>query len=340
MAKLLIAGGAGFIGSNFVHLALDRWPDDDVVVLDALTYAGNLENLADIADDPRFTFVRGDICDEDVVREAMAGCSRAVNFAAETHVDRSILDPGAFIRTDVEGTRVLLEAARDLGVERYLQVSTDEVYGDVEAPARSSEDDSLRPRSPYSASKAGGDLMVGAYRATFGVPALITRGSNTYGPYQYPEKLISLFVTNALEGEPLPIYGDGQQMRDWLYVTDHCTGIATVLDRGTVGEVYNLGAENERPNLEVIEKIVELTGCDRDLLRHVPDRPGHDRRYALDSSKARALGWKPEVSFDGGMDSTVRWYREHEAWWRPIKSGEFREYYQQQYAQRLQAAPS
>lgn len=340
MAKLLIAGGAGFIGSNFVHLALERWLDDEVVVLDALTYAGKLENLADIADDPRFTFVQGDICDAEVVRGAMAGCSRVVNFAAETHVDRSILDPGAFIRTDVEGTRVLLEAARDLGVERYLQVSTDEVYGDVEAPARSSEGDPLRPRSPYSASKAGGDLMVGAYRATFEVPTLITRGSNTYGPYQYPEKLISLFVTNALEGEPLPIYGDGQQMRDWLYVTDHCKGIATVLDRGTVGEVYNLGAENERPNLEVIEKIVELTGCDRSLLRHVPDRPGHDRRYALDSSKARELGWKPEVSFDAGMDSTVRWYREHEAWWRPIKSGEFREYYQQQYAQRLQAAGS
>jgi dTDP-glucose 4,6-dehydratase len=336
--SLFVAGGAGFIGSNFVHRALERWPDDAIVVYDALTYAGNLQNLADVIEDQRVSFVRGDICDAEAVLTAMQGCTRVVNFAAETHVDRSILDPGGFIRTDVEGTRVLLEAARDLGVARYLQVSTDEVYGDVGAPARSSEDDPLRPRSPYSASKAGGDLMVAAYHATFGVPAIITRGSNTYGPYQYPEKLIPLFVTNAIEGLPLPIYGDGLQMRDWLYVDDHCTGIATVLDRGTPGEVYNLGAGNERPNLEVIERIVTLTGCNPDLMRHVPDRPGHDRRYALDASKAQALGWTPAVLFERGIEDTVHWYLEHESWWKPIKSGEFTQYYQRQYEARLQQA--
>jgi dTDP-glucose 4,6-dehydratase len=335
MSRLFVAGGAGFIGSNFVRLALTRWPDDDLVVYDALTYAGNMANLEGVLDDPRVTFVHGDIREAASVRSAMAGCARVVNFAAETHVDRSILDPSRFVETDVEGTRVLLEAARDEGVTRYLQVSTDEVYGDVEPPHRSTESDPLRPRSPYSASKAGGDLMVGAYHATFGVPALITRGSNTYGPYQYPEKLIPLFITNALQGRPLPIYGDGMQMRDWLAVSDHCSGIATVLDRGAPGEVYNLGAGNERPNLEVIEAILRLTDADPSLLRHVPDRPGHDRRYALDSSKARALGWTPAASFEDGLAATVSWYRAHRDWWEPIVSGEFRAYYQQQYAVRL-----
>lgn len=333
--RLLVTGGAGFIGSNFVRHALSRWPEAEVVVLDKLTYAGNLENLAGVRDHSRFHFQRGDICDRDAVREAMAGCTHVTNFAAETHVDRSILDPDAFVRTDVEGTRVLLEAARDAGVERYLQVSTDEVYGDIEPPERAGEEHPLRPRSPYSASKAGGDLMVGAYHTTFGVPTLITRGSNTYGPYQYPEKLIPLFVTNALDGLPLPIYGDGMQMRDWLHVSDHCAGIATVLEGGRPGETYNLGVGNERPNRDVIDRIVRLTGCDRGLLRTVPDRPGHDRRYALDTAKARSLGWSPRIVFDDGLAETVAWYRTNRSWWEPIKDGSYHAYYEAQYAGRL-----
>jgi dTDP-glucose 4,6-dehydratase len=334
---LLVAGGAGFIGSNFVRLALERWPDETVVVLDALTYAGNLENLASVRDNPRFRFVHGDICDERTVRETMRDCDRVVNFAAETHVDRSILAAGAFVRTDVEGTRVLLEAVRELEVERYVQVSTDEVYGDIEAPRRAMETDPVRPRSPYSASKAGGDLMVQAYHATYDVPALITRGSNTYGPFQYPEKLIPLFVTNAFENRPLPVYGDGMQMRDWLHVDDHCVGIATVLESGEVGEVYNLGAGDERTNQEIIGRIVELTGCDPSLVRRVPDRPGHDRRYALNIEKSRALGWEPVTDLTAGLERTVQWYRENRGWWEPIKAGSFRQYYQDQYGSRLAA---
>lgn len=330
--RLLVTGGAGFIGSNFVRVALERWPQAEIVILDKLTYAGNPAN---VPDDPRVRFIQGDIASIEDVRSAMTGVTHITNFAAETHVDRSILDPSAFVRTDVEGTRVLLEAARDHGVQRYLQVSTDEVYGDIEAPHRSRESDPLHPRSPYSASKAAGDLMVGAYHTTFGVPTVITRGSNTYGPYQYPEKLIPLFVTNALEGEPLPVYGDGKQMRDWLYVLDHCTGIATVLESGQVGETYNLGVGNERPNLEVIEKILTLTGADPTLLRHVADRPGHDVRYALDVHKTRALGWEPRTSFAAGLSATVDWYAQNRAWWEPIKSGSFREYYEQQYGRRL-----
>jgi dTDP-glucose 4,6-dehydratase len=333
---MLVAGGAGFIGSNFVRHTLQRWPDARVVVLDKLTYAGNMENLADVRNDARFSFVHGDICAPDAVHRAMSGCTHVVNFAAETHVDRSILEAGAFVQTDVEGTRVLLEAAREVELERYLQVSTDEVYGDVEAPRRSCEDDPLLPRSPYSASKAGGDLMVRAYRETFDVPTLITRGSNTYGPYQYPEKLISLFVTNALHDLPLPVYGDGMQLRDYLYVEDHCAGIATVLENGEVGEIYNIGTGYERPNREVIDAIVDLTACDPSLVRSVPDRPGHDRRYALDLTKTIALGWAPQVDFESGMQLTVDWYTNHRAWWEPIKDGTgFREYYRTQYDERL-----
>jgi dTDP-glucose 4,6-dehydratase len=333
--KLLVPGGAGFIGSNFVRYALSRWPDCQVTVLDTLTYAGNLQNLELVRDDPRLTFIQGDICVPETVHAAMAGCTHVVNFAAETHVDRSILDPGAFLRTDVEGTRVLLEAAREQGIERYLQVSTDEVYGEIDLPGRATEESAFCPRSPYAASKAGGDLLVGAYHTTYGLPTLITHGSNTYGPYQYPEKLIPLFVTNALEGLPLPVYGDGRQQRDWLFVEDHCTGIATVLERGTVGERYNIGMGRERPNLEVIERIVQLTGCNRSLLRHVPDRPGHDRRYALATEKVRALGWRPQQSFEEGLAQTVLWYQDHRSWWEPIKAGSFQEYYQRQYEQRL-----
>lgn len=335
--RLLVTGGAGFIGSNFVRHALDRWPSAQITVLDKLTYAGNLQNLASVTDHPGFDFIRGDICDPEAVRSAMSGRTHVLNFAAETHVDRSILDPGAFVRTDVEGTRVLLEAARAANVERFLQVSTDEVYGDVPAPRRSTETDALNPRSPYSASKAGGDLMVGAYHETFGLPTLLTRGANTYGPYQYPEKLIPLFITNALDGQQLPMYGDGLQMRDWLHVDDHCSGIAAVLEAGTPGGIYNLGVGNERPNREVIDAVVALIGCDPSLVRSVPDRPGHDRRYALDTTKARELGWEPTTLFEEGLETTVAWYRDHRDWWEAIKDETFREYYRTQYGQRLAA---
>lgn len=333
--KLLVTGGAGFIGSNFVRLALRRWPQSAVVVLDKLTYAGHLANLASSLDDPRLTFVQGDVCDAETVSEALRGCTHLINFAAETHVDRSILDPGSFVRTDVEGTRVLLECSKQLGIERYLQVSTDEVYGHIPAPARADESDRLAPRSPYSASKAAGDLMVGAYHVTYGLPTLVTRGANTYGPYQYPEKLVSLFATNALEGEPLPVYGDGMQMRDWLYVDDHCTGIAMVLERGEPGQTYNLGTGDERPNLEVVQRIVDLTGCDPSLVWYVPDRPGHDRRYALETARVSALGWMPATPFETGLEHTIEWYRRNRDWWEPIKGGGFREYYARQYAERL-----
>lgn len=333
--KILVPGGAGFIGSTFVRHALRRWPECQVTVLDKLTYAGNLENLASVRDDARFSFVRGDVCSPDTVRTAMHRCTHVVNFAAETHVDRSILDSGDFVRTDVEGTRILLDVAATSHVERYLQVSTDEVYGHVDSPGRAAEEDALRPRSPYAASKAGGDLMVRAYGTTYGLPTVITRGANTYGPYQYPEKIIPLFVTNALEGQPLPLYGDGLQVRDWLYVDDHCAGIATVLERGQIGEIYNLGTGEERPNLEVAERIIALIGCDPALLRHVADRPGHDRRYALRTEKVRALGWEPQVGLGAGLEKTVRWYGDNRAWWESLKAGSFREYYRTQYGTRL-----
>ncbi|MGI8827774.1 MAG: dTDP-glucose 4,6-dehydratase [Chloroflexota bacterium] len=333
--RLLIAGGAGFIGSAFVRFALRRWPECEVIVLDKLTYAGNPRNLDSVEGERRFHFVQGDIADDAQARSAMSGCSHVVNFAAETHVDRSILHPEVVVRTNVEGARVLLHAAVDLDVERYLQVSTDEVYGPIDAPRRAREEDALRPRSPYAASKAAADLMVGAYHATYGLPALITRGANTYGPFQYPEKMIPLFVTNALDGLPLPVYTDGLQVRDWLAVDDHCSGIAAILEHGTPGEIYNVEAGNERANMDVVEAIVELAGCDRGLVRHVPDRPGHDRRYALNTEKLRALGWRPRVPFDTGLRDTVEWYREHRAWWEPIKSGSFRDYYRHQYEQRL-----
>jgi dTDP-glucose 4,6-dehydratase len=333
--RWLVTGGLGFIGSSFVRLALRERPDVAVTVLDSMTYAANAANVAEVATDPRYRFVKGDIADAAAVDEAVGdGVEAIVNFAAETHVDRSILDPEAFIRTDVMGTHVLLEAVRRHGIARFLQVSTDEVYGDVEHGA-SAETDPIRPRSPYAASKAGGDLQVLAYHATFGTPVLITRGSNTYGPFQYPEKLIPLFVTNLLEGEPVPVYGDGLQVRDWLYVDDHARGIAHVLEHGTCGEVYNLGGGNSRTNLEITTELLRLTGRDWDTsVRHVTDRPGHDRRYALDASKARALGWSPRADFANGLAETVAWYRAREDWWRPIKSGEFRDYYRRQYALR------
>jgi dTDP-glucose 4,6-dehydratase len=330
-----VTGGLGFIGSAFVRLVLRERSDVAITVLDAMTYAGNRANLAEAEHDRRYAFVRGDIADAALVDEALGGGVEAiVNFAAETHVDRSILDPEAFIRTDVMGTHVLLEAVRRHQVARFVQVSTDEVYGDVEQGA-SGESDPIRPRSPYAASKAGGDLQVLAYHATFGTPVLITRGSNTYGPYQYPEKLIPLFITNLLAGERVPVYGDGLQVRDWLHVDDHARGIAHVLEHGTPGEVYNLAGGNSRTNLEVTTELIRLTGrAYADSVRHVTDRPGHDRRYALDGAKARALGWSPRVAFETGLAETVAWYRDREDWWRPIKSGEFADYYRRQYALR------
>jgi dTDP-glucose 4,6-dehydratase len=335
MAHWLVTGGLGFIGSAFVRLILRERSDVSVTVLDAMTYAGNPANVAEVAHDPRYRFVKGDIADAARVEDAIGeGVDAIVNFAAETHVDRSIMDPEAFIRTDVMGTHVLLEAVRRRAVPRFLQVSTDEVYGDVEEGA-SAEADPIRPRSPYAASKAGGDLQVLAYHTTFGTPVLITRGSNTYGPHQYPEKLIPLFVTNLLDGEQVPVYGDGLQVRDWLHCDDHARGIAHVLEHGTPGEVYNLGGGNSRTNLEITRELLRLTGRTYEhSVRHVTDRAGHDRRYALDAAKARALGWSPRVPFANGLAETVAWYRQHEAWWRPIKSGEFADYYRQQYAHR------
>jgi dTDP-glucose 4,6-dehydratase len=326
--RILVTGGAGFIGSHFVRRLAEA--GEDVVVLDKLTYSGNLANL----EGTRHSFVEGDIANREAVARAGEGVEAIVNFAAETHVDRSILEAGDFVRTDVLGTSVLLEWARANGT-RFVQVSTDEVYGDVEPGAAASEDDALRPSSPYSASKAGADLQVLAYCRTYGLDASITRGSNTYGPNQYPEKLVPLFVTNALEGEPLPVYGDGKQVRDWLHVEDHCAGIDLVLREGQPGEAYNVGGGDERENIEVTERILELTGADPSLVRHVDDRPGHDRRYSLDTAKVRTLGWVPRRGFDEGLAETVSWYRDRRDWWEPIKSGAYREYYERQYAARL-----
>jgi dTDP-glucose 4,6-dehydratase len=331
----VVTGGLGFIGSAFVRLVLGSRNDIQVTVFDALTYAANPENLRSIAGDPRYRFVQGDICDPSAVREAIGdGASAVINFAAETHVDRSILSPEQFLKTDILGTHVLLEAVREKAVARFLQVSTDEVYGDVELGS-SAEDHPIRPRSPYAASKAGGDLQVLAYRTTFGTPVLITRGSNTYGPFQYPEKLIPLFVTNLIDDTPVPVYGDGRQVRDWLHVDDHARGILHVLEQGEIGEIYNLGGGNSRENLEITKTLLATTGRGWDThVRHVTDRAGHDRRYALDASKAARLGWRPAVEFERGLRETVAWYQANEAWWRPIKSGEFRDYYKTQYSSR------
>jgi len=335
--RILITGGAGFIGSNFVRLMLDRHPALAITVLDKLTYAGNLANLADVAGDPRFRFVHGDIVDSPLVEELSADVQAIVNFAAESHVDRSIETARAFIDTDVVGTHVLLEAARRFSHELYLQISTDEVYGDVTVGS-SAEDAPLAPRSPYAATKAGADLLVLAYATTYGLPVAITRSSNNFGPYQYPEKIIPLFVTNALRDEALPLYGDGLQVRDWLYVIDNCAAIDLVLTTGIPGEVYNVGGGNEITNLELTKSILQELGRPTDLIRMVADRPGHDRRYSVDSSKVRALGWQPQHDFRAALQETVAWYRDHPEWWEPLKSGEFLEYYRRQYADRLSSS--
>lgn len=334
--RILVTGGCGFIGSNFVRLILKERPDWEVVNLDKLTYAGRLENLQDVADDPRYRFIRGDVCDPQAVAEAMRGCQLALNFAAETHVDRSLLGASHFIDTDVKGVMVLLEEARRVGLARFIQISTDEVYGSIENGSFT-EESVLNPRNPYAASKAGGDRMAYAYWATYGVPVIITRASNNYGPYQYPEKLIPLFVTNALRDEPLPLYGDGRNVRDWLFVEDHCRALLFLLEHGQPGEVYNIAGGNERENIEVTRAVLRLLGKPESLIRFVTDRPGHDRRYSLDASKLRGLGWQPQVPFDVGLERTVRWYVDNAWWWEPIKDHdrEFRRYYEQQYGARL-----
>ena len=330
--KLLVTGGAGFIGSTYVRRRLAENPGDEVVVLDKLTYAGRRENLAD-APAERLTFIEGDIADPAKVAAAIAGCDAVVNFAAESHVDRSITDPGAFIQTDVYGTYVLLEAARDAGV-RHLQISTDEVYGSIEEGSFT-EASPLDPSSPYSASKAGGDLLVGAFQSTYGMDALIVRASNNYGPYQHPEKLIPLVVLNALAGDRLPVYGDGMQVRNWLFTEDFAAAIDVVLANGEAGEAYNVGGPEELTNIEVVREILALTGRDESLIDHVTDRLGHDRRYSLSADRTEALGWKAEVHWREGIRRTVEWYRENETWWGPIRSGEYRAYYERQYGRKL-----
>ncbi|MEW6336722.1 MAG: dTDP-glucose 4,6-dehydratase [Acidobacteriota bacterium] len=334
--RILVTGGCGFIGSNFIRLVFAERPEWEIVNLDSLTYAGRLENLRDIAGDSRYRFVHGDICDPAAVAEAMAGCTLAVNFAAETHVDRSLLGAGHFIDTDIKGVMVLLEEARVRGLERFVQISTDEVYGSI-AEGSFTEESVLNPRNPYSASKAGGDRLAHAYWASHGVPVIITRASNNYGPYQYPEKLIPLFVTNALRDLPVPLYGDGKNVRDWLHVADHCRAVLFLLERGDVGEVYNVAGGNERENVEITGAILRILGKPESLIRHVADRVGHDRRYSLDASRLRGLGWSPSVSFERGLAETVAWYVANEWWWRPIKDhdGEFRRYYAEQYGERL-----
>lgn len=319
--RWLVTGGLGFIGSHCIRLALAERPDLEIVNLDAVTYAGNPANLRDVESNPRYRFVKGDICDPRDVRRALSGGAEAIlNFAAETHVDRSILAPEGFLRTDALGTLVLLEAARDLAIPRYLQVSTDEVYGHVPA-GESLEEDPLRPRSPYAACKAAGDLLTLAYRATYDVPVLITRGSNTYGPYQYPEKIVPLFVTNLIDDRPVPLYGDGLQIRDWLYVEDHARAVLHVLEHGEAGGIYNVAAGTARTNLELTR--ILIAQCGRSIethVEHVADRPGHDRRYAVNATKLHALGWQPRTSFDEGIARTIAWYRENESWWRPLKN--------------------
>jgi dTDP-glucose 4,6-dehydratase len=326
--RLLVAGGAGFIGSNFVRQRLAE-RGDEVTVLDKLTYAGRRENLQDL--DVRL--IVGGIEDATAVDEALEGCDAIVNFAAETHVDRSIAEPDAFVTTHALGTYVLLEAAREREL-RYVQVSTDEVYGSIE-DGSFTETSPLQPSSPYSATKAGADLLVSSYRHTFGVETLICRGSNNYGPYQYPEKLIPLMILNALHGDRLPVYGDGLQVRNWIHVEDFARGIGTVLERGEPGEVYNVGGPDECPNIEVVRRILELSGTDESLIDHVTDRLGHDRRYSLSSVKVRALGWEPRVRFAKGLERTVAWYRDNRWWWEPIRSGAYRAYYERQYGRAL-----
>jgi dTDP-glucose 4,6-dehydratase len=337
MHNVLITGGAGFIGSNFIRSLLRERGNARIVNFDKLTYAGNLENLSDILQEPRYTFVRGDICDRtslDTLFRDFA-IDTVVHFAAESHVDRSILGASVFIQTNVAGTQVLLDAAKNHGVERFLHVSTDEVYGSLGAEGRFSETTPLHPNSPYAASKAGSDLLAMAYHHTFGVPVVMTRCSNNYGPYQFPEKLIPLMIINALNGKSLPVYGDGMQVRDWLHVDDHCAAIARVLEHGRVGEVYNIGGNNEWKNLDIVRLLLRTMGKPESLITYVKDRPGHDRRYAIDAGKIKKeLGWEPAITFEQGLPRTVEWYLSHELWWQRIISGAYQEYYKEMYEHR------
>lgn len=332
MATLFVTGGCGFIGSNFIRHLLATDPAIRIVNFDALTYAGNLANLADIANDPRYRFIKGDICDREAVRAAMKDCTDVIHFAAESHVDRSIQDSGPFLRTNVLGTQVLLDAAREFRVQRFVQVSTDEVYGSLGPSGLFTEETPLHPNSPYSASKAGADLLVQAYHHTFNLPALITRCSNNYGPYQFPEKIIPLFISNLMNNESVPVYGDGMQIRDWIHVLDHCRGVEAAWRKGRPGEVYNFGGRCELPNLKLTHTLLELLSKPKSLIRFVADRPGHDRRYAIDCSKAEhELGWTPSIPFEDGLRKTIQWYQTNPEWVRNIKNQEYMNYYIKQY---------
>ena len=336
--KILVTGGAGFIGSNFIHYMVERYPEYVIVNLDKLTYAGNLENLKKLEDEANYRFVKGDILDRDLLAPIFAeGLDAVINFAAESHVDRSILEPDVFVKTNILGTQVLLDLAKQHGVQKYLQVSTDEVYGTLGSEGLFSESTPLAPNSPYSSSKAGADLLVRAYHETFGLPVNITRCSNNYGPYQFPEKLIPLMIKNALEDKPLPVYGDGSNVRDWLHVEDHCRAIDLVLHKGKNGEVYNVGGNNERTNIQIVRTILDYLEKPESLIRYVEDRLGHDKRYAIDATKLQdELGWEPVYTFDVGIKQTIEWYLNHRDWWQRIVSGQYQEYYQQQYAGRIE----
>jgi dTDP-glucose 4,6-dehydratase len=334
--RLLVTGGAGFIGSNFIRYLLSRYPDYRVVNLDKLTYAGNLDNLSDVEGHPHYEFFKGDICDPELVSRIVEhGVDAVVHFAAESHVDRSIYDPATFVKTNVLGTQVLLEAALKFKIERFVQISTDEVYGSLGKEGCFTETSPLLPNSPYSASKASADLLVRSYCETFGLPVIITRCTNNYGPYQFPEKLIPLFITNAMFDQSLPIYGDGLYVRDWIYVEDHCSALDVILHKGKLGEIYNIGGGNERTNLEITGLILKKLGKPSSLIKHVKDRPAHDRRYALDCSKLKTqLGWEPQTPFEQGISQTADWYAAHQDWWQKVKSGEYLEYYDKHYLQR------
>ena len=335
MTKVLITGGAGFIGSNFVKYMLEEYPNYEIINLDALTSCGNLENLEDIEDNPNYTFVKGDIRDEKLVDELVNGVDYIVHFAAESHVDRSIEDPQIFIKTNIIGTQVLLDAARKHDVKKFVQVSTDEVYGSLGSEGYFTEESPLQANSPYSASKAGADLMVRAYGETFGLPINITRCSNNYGPYQFPEKLIPLMISNALEDKELPVYGDGKNIRDWLHVYDHCTAIDLVLHKGKLGEVYNIGGHNEKENIEIVKLILKELNKSESLIKFVKDRLGHDRRYAIDSTKiTEELGWKPKYTFETGIKETINWYLDNQDWMEKVKSGQYQEYYEKMYSKK------
>lgn len=336
--KILVTGGAGFIGSNFVLYMLESHPECRIVNLDKLTYAGNLENLASLEGDSRHRFVKLDICECESVEELLLAerPDAVVNFAAESHVDRSIQGPHVFVQTNVLGTLSMLEASRKAEVSVFIQIGTDEVYGTLGETGYFTEESPIRPNSPYASSKAGADHLVRAYHKTYGMDTRITRCSNNYGPFQFPEKLIPLMMTNALEGRPLPVYGDGLHVRDWIFVTDHCRALNLVLEKGRAGEIYNIGGVEEKPNLEVVKAIIAAVGADESLIRFVPDRPGHDRRYAIDSSKIRnELDWQAEVDFAAGIEKTLQWYKEHAGWWQRIKSGEYRQYYEKMYGKNL-----